>query len=396
VTGSLLAGLPRMEVRVLGRRLPSYQFCGGTGVVAGVALGCMLAWRLGRSPVVVLACAAAAVTVSLALALATKAVLREEHLTFYHHAIAIVAVSALLLAGLRQTALDYLDLVALGLAAVLAVGRVGCLLAGCCYGRPHRWGVRYGAEHVEEGFPSHLAGVRVAPVQAAESLLALFLVAGGVLLAVDGAPRGTVIAWSAAGYALGRFGLELLRGDPERPYAVGFSEAQWTSLLVSAAVAGMAVAGLVPRLWAAAPGPVLLAMAVVAVTGRIGAGRARPLLRPRHVQELAHAAEVACALELEDGTVPVVRTSRGVQLSAGRIEAGGAPLRHYALSLADGVLPHAGAVSLARLVVDLRHPGARHELVSAGHGVYHLLVHADTVATRRALTDLAGEGASRD
>lgn len=380
VTDALLAGLPRMEIRVLGRRLPSYQVCGGTGVVAGVALACGLAWRLGLPPLVVLACAAAAVITSLALALATRAILQEEHLTFYHHAIAVVAVSALLLAALRQPVLGCLDVVVIGLAAVLAVGRAGCLLAGCCYGRPHRWGLRYGAEHVEEGFPSHLAGVRVAPVQAAESLLALGLVAGGVVLALDGAPRGTVLAWSAAGYALGRFGLELLRGDPERPYAAGFSEAQWTSLLVSAAVAAMALAGLVPRPWAAAPAPVILAMAVVAVTGLIGAGRARSLLRPRHVRELARAAEVASALELQDGTVPVVRTSRGVQLSAGRIDAGGGPLQHYALSLADGVLPHAGAVSLARLVVELRHSGARHELVSAGHGVYHLLVHAE--ATR--------------
>jgi Prolipoprotein diacylglyceryl transferase len=387
VTRALLAGLPRMEIRVLGRRLPSYQVCGGTGVVASLALASGLAWRLGRSPLVVLACATAAVITSLALALATKAIVQEEHLTFYHHAIAIVAVSALLLAGLRQPVLGYLDLVALGLGAVLAVGRVGCLLAGCCYGRPNRWGVRYGAEHVDEGFPSHLAGVRVAPVQAAESLLALILVAGGVDLALGGAPQGTVLALSAAGYALGRFLLELLRGDPERPYAAAFSEAQWTSLLVSASVAGMALAGLVPRPWAAAPAPVILAMAVVAVTGLIGAGRVRPLLRPRHVQELAHAAEVASALELEDGTVPVVRTSRGVQLSAGRIDAGGGPLHHYALSVADGVLPHAGAVSLARLVVDLRHPGARHELVSAGHGVYHLLVHAEALLHR---TDAAG------
>jgi hypothetical protein len=389
VTGVPLGGLPRMEIRVMGRRLPSYQVCGGTGVLAGLALALGLAWRLGRSPLAVMACAAAAAITSLALALATKAILQEEHLTFYHHAFAIVAAAALVLAALHQPVLGCLDLVVLGLAAVLAVGRVGCLLAGCCYGRPHRWGLRYGAEHVEEGFPSHLAGVRVAPVQAAESLLALGLVAGGVLLALDGAPQGTVLASSATGYALGRFGLEFLRGDPERPYAAGFSEAQWTSLLVTAAVAGMALADLIPRPWAAAPAALILAMAAVTVTGLIGAGRVRPLLRPRHVQELAHAAEVASALELEDGTVPVVRTSRGVQLSAGRIDAGGGPLHHYALSLADGVLPHAGAVSLARLVVDLRHPGARHELVSAGHGVYHLLVHAEALLHR---TDGAGAG----
>ena len=374
VMGRLLEALPRMEVRVLGRELPAFQVCGGTGVAAGAALASGLAWRLDRSPAVVLACAAAAAFTSLALALATAVLRRAEHLTFFHHAIAVSAASALLLAVLREPVLGYLDLVALGLGAVLALGRIGCLLAGCCYGRPQRWGLRYGAGHVREGFPVHLAGVRLAPVQAAESLLALALVAGGVRLALGGAPPGTVLAWAAAGYSAGRFLLELGRGDPERPYLAGFSEAQWTSLLVSAGLAGMALAGLLPRSWAAAPVPLALAMAAVALTGAIGPGRARHLMRPRHVQELAQAAELASALAPDGGVVPVVRTSRGVQLSAGRIDTGSGTVQHYALSLAGEILSRAGAVSLARLLVELRHPGAGHELVSGGNGVYHLLI----------------------
>jgi len=82
------------------------------------------------------------------------------------------------------------DIIAPALALGIAIGRIGCFLNGCCYGRVSRWGVRFPAtdnppafeEQVRHGLiPS--AAVRslpVLPTQLYESLACLVLF--GILL----------------------------------------------------------------------------------------------------------------------------------------------------------------------------------------------------------------------
>lgn len=350
----------RSGTTVLG--LPAFPLCGVAGAAAGTALACGLALRLGRPVAVVLAMAAAAGLTFLAVAMATKVALREERLTFYHHAVAITCVQALVLVALRRPVLADLDLAMVGLATGLAGGRIGCLLVGCCHGRPATWGVAYSTAHAEEGFPAHLVGVRLLPVPAFESALAAALAAAGALAVLGSAPPGTAVAVCAAGYSAGRFLLELLRGDTERPHLAGLSEAQWTSLIVATAVPAAALAGLLPRLaWEAAPAAALAAViAALACRRRSGVER---LLRPAHVRELAEAADLASPTR--GG-----RTSEGVLVTAEQV----GPAQLYAFSRAPCGLTPAAAGAVARLLLRLRHPDADHELVTGGNGVYHLLV----------------------
>jgi phosphatidylglycerol:prolipoprotein diacylglycerol transferase len=117
-----------------------------------------------------------------------------------------------------------------GLALGHAIGRIGCLLGGCCYGRV-----------VDEKFPLavHVAGAWRHPVQ-------LYEAAGLLVLAVVTAllPRrraGAIFGVYVVGYALLRLGVEHWRGDDlERGVvAHAISTSQLIALVVLAAGAAV-------------------------------------------------------------------------------------------------------------------------------------------------------------
>lgn len=119
------------------------------------------------------------------------------------------------------------DVLAPSLALGHALGRVGCLLNGCCYGRRCEmpWALRYPADHETHGTPVH-------PTQAYEALLALGLAA--VLEGVFRRRRfdGQVFALYLMAYAVLRAGVECFRGDyPVHTLTLGFiTPAHWVSL----------------------------------------------------------------------------------------------------------------------------------------------------------------------
>jgi prolipoprotein diacylglyceryltransferase len=359
-------------VRVGSREWSAFRFFGVAGLVAGVTLGAALATRLALSPWIVLGIAISAVLTFLCLAMATKIVTGREQLTFYHHLAAVLAVAAGLLAVAGQPVLPYLDLCVLGTGMFLVFGRAGCLMVGCCHGCVSKWGLRYGHAHVEAGFTRTLAGVRLLPVPACEAIWTLGLVVLGSALVFAGHPPGAALSWFLMGYAAGRFYFEFLRGDADRLYLAGLSEAQWTSVLIAGAVPGAELAGVLP----------LRAIHVVAAIV-LGCASAVFVFRrrdSRHAIESArHATEVAGAVSFRAtpstaGGIQLYRTSLGVQISFGEIRAG---LQHYTLSSQDGSMDRASADSLAAMILKLRnssHPG---QVIGGQRGVFHLLIGAE-------------------
>jgi phosphatidylglycerol---prolipoprotein diacylglyceryl transferase len=116
------------------------------------------------------------------------------------------------------------------------IGRLGCLAAGCCYGRPTSlpWGVRLGGDPASST-PAALWDVPLHPAQlyeAAWDLAIALLLWKAVLPRVkDGRlPRGSVFFGYAALYACGRFVIEFFRGDPRGGGALGLSVSQWLAL----------------------------------------------------------------------------------------------------------------------------------------------------------------------
>jgi hypothetical protein len=401
---SYLDKLIRSEVYVLHRSWSTFRLCGYTGLAMAILLAMTLVTRVGLSHWIMAGVMLAAVLTFFVLAMTVKIITGEENLTYYHHEIAVIVIAAVLLSVLHQPILRYLDISILGIGMFLVCGRVGCLMAGCCHGQVRSWGVRYREEHAAVGFTSCYVGVRLIPVQALELLYAFSIVLIGSAMVLVGRPPGEALAWYVVSYGVGRFFLEFLRGDASRRYLWGFSEAQWISLLLMSIVVWEAMSGNLPfHAWYAGTFACLaLAMIGVALTRRLRRTATHKLLHPRHVKEIAEAirldSRLATGKRDSSGDSPaypdvhVSSTSLGIQISAGRVEAGAGSVKHYALSCQHSAMPEETARSLARLILQLRGLSVSGELVSSGQGIFHFLIHSAT-GTEPASTTAATEGA---
>jgi hypothetical protein len=370
VLTAALDTLVRPSFRLGGRFWPFYGLFVCSGMTAGVLFAIALARLSGISRGTLAVALMAGLLAAGALAFGTEILTGRELYTFYHYQLAVLAAGGATLAVMGRPALPCLDALGLALGLTQAFGRLGCFMAGCCHGRPHRWGVCYGHQHAEQGFDHALTGVRLFPIQAVESLSLFLLTATGTALMLSGRPAGSALTAYLAGYGTLRFGLELARGDSARPYIRGFSEAQWTAFAVLVSVVAAQVAGLLPLTpWP----PAGLALVVLTAAGLTLHRRLRPvpphrLLHPGHVSELA---AILGDLSLQGNRTPrVACTSQGVRLSMGHLHGGA----HYALSSRDGDLSEAAAQKLADLILLLRHPAESSRLLPGNHGVFHLLI----------------------
>jgi phosphatidylglycerol:prolipoprotein diacylglycerol transferase len=132
------------------------------------------------------------------------------------------------------------DVLAPGVVAGQAIGRLGCFMAGCCYGKPARvpWAVTFTDVYANRNTGTPL-DTPLHPTQIYESL-ACFLILG-VLLWM--APRkrfhGQVVLAYVALYAIARFVVEMFRGDAIRGFVLGgrLSTSQFIAVLMVAAAA---------------------------------------------------------------------------------------------------------------------------------------------------------------
>ena len=139
------------------------------------------------------------------------------------------------------------DMAGFTVAIGLAWGRMGCFLAGCCFGvESHApWAAHFPAwspASLQQFKAGHLAtdmtwSLHVHPTQIYESAASLLIAAAGVLYVH---PRkrydGQVFVFFIAAYAIARFLLEFLRDD-DRGGVLGFSSSQWIGVALAAAAA---------------------------------------------------------------------------------------------------------------------------------------------------------------
>jgi len=106
-----------------------------------------------------------------------------------------------------------------------ALGRLGCLAYGCCFGHPTagHLAITYRSPEAKAVRVAGLAGVRIHPSPLYEVVLVLviFGVVNGVALL--GAPVGVPAALTALLYALGRFAVEFSRNNQGRLLVGSFS-----------------------------------------------------------------------------------------------------------------------------------------------------------------------------
>jgi len=287
---------------------------------------------------------------------------------------------------LHQSILPYLDMTILGVGMFLSCGRVGCLMVGCCHGRPHRRGVCYRNEHAAAGFTPYLVGVRLFPIQLIESFWVFITVLVGSVIVLRGNTPGAALAWYSIIYNLGRFFFAFMRGDAERSDHWGFSEPQWISIILSTLVVIGEVTGLLPfQLWHLAATTLLVGTMIFMTIRRKAENSVKfHLLHARHILEIAKTiySETVFPYQLEGknlnpGEILVPTTSLGFQISNGEVETLEGQVTHYTLSHKSEVVSLDIAQTLTKLIIQLRHPNASSELFSRKPGIYHMIIRSD-------------------
>ena len=114
------------------------------------------------------------------------------------------------------------DILAAPVMMGLAIGRIGCLSGGCCYGRPIDWGSGlewpWAVTFLQGEVPRTLQGIPLHPTQAYSSINAilLFLLIGAVRRRQRS--EGQALGVLLVGYGLTRSVLELFRLDLGRNF----------------------------------------------------------------------------------------------------------------------------------------------------------------------------------
>ena len=126
------------------------------------------------------------------------------------------------------------DVAAPGVAFGHVVGRLGCFLAGCCYGRPTDvpWAVMFTNPLAHENVGTPL-GVHLHPTQLYEAGAEAIILA--LLLAFEGKGRpfpGRTFWGYMLVYGASRFVIEIYRGDPRGMVFGDVSTSQFISLLI--------------------------------------------------------------------------------------------------------------------------------------------------------------------
>ncbi|MCX8157516.1 MAG: prolipoprotein diacylglyceryl transferase [Verrucomicrobiae bacterium] len=167
----------------------------------------------------------------------------------FHGGLAGAAVAVVGFARRRRLPLWVLaDALAPSLAAGHVLGRMGCLMNGCCYGRPTAvaWAVRFPLEHETHGVAVH-------PTQLYEAGLNLCLYLGLAALYRRKQFDGQVFAAYLIGYAVLRAGVEFFRGDYPNVVGGWMTPGHWTSLVVLGVGVGLYYR--LPRVLARRGGP---------------------------------------------------------------------------------------------------------------------------------------------
>lgn len=109
------------------------------------------------------------------------------------------------------------DVLAPGVVAGQAIGRLGCFAAGCCWGKATAlpWGVSFTDVYASRAVGTPM-DTPLHPSQLYESLATFLILAFLLWLAPRKSFHGQVALSYVALYSAARFALEFLRGDPDR------------------------------------------------------------------------------------------------------------------------------------------------------------------------------------
>ena len=108
-----------------------------------------------------------------------------------------------------------------------SIGRIGCLLGGCCYGMEYSG---FGAVYYKHSIIGLPPDVGFFPIQPIEAVFDIFIMLILLLYAKKPRGKGNILSLYLLLYAVMRFITEMFRGDSFRGIFSGISTSQWISL----------------------------------------------------------------------------------------------------------------------------------------------------------------------
>lgn len=127
----------------------------------------------------------------------------------------------------KQPILKWLDTFAYGIPLGQFIGRIGCFMAGCCYGKPcnYAWCIEF-----KDPYSIAPTNIPLHPTELYHSfagLITFFILTFIRKRSKD----GEVFLWLVILYSFFRFIIEFFRGDP-RPYLGPLSITQWIAVIM--------------------------------------------------------------------------------------------------------------------------------------------------------------------
>lgn len=370
---------PKLYINFFKATIKAFHFFGVLGFICGTGLGVFLTSYLNLHPYIISLMTGVGAATFFLLAFAAKIITGEETIVYYHHEIAILIFCSITLKLLHYPVLPYIDIALLGIGTFLAFGRIGCFNVGCCHGKISTHGVVYTHQHVEEGFTFYYEGISLLPVQLIESAFVFCIVIiGSVLLFKHSAP-GTVLILYTVVYGAFRFAIEFFRGDPERPYWGGLSEAQWTTLLLVAATLVLSFTGYLPFYQWHMIIFLLLTSSAMYVMLAMKKNNEYRLLHPRHIREMAiglqHMGEQEKNLpQAENLPINIYVTAEGLSISSGHYHTKNDWIEHYTISGNSNLKLNIHTVQkIGKLIGLLQKHTSKFEIVEKENGIYHLI-----------------------
>lgn len=157
------------------------------------------------------------------------AVFKELGLVFYGGLIGGVVSGVIYCVRAKLRFFDYAAVIVPVIPLAHAVGRIGCFLAGCCFGKVVDTPISVYYSHPAGGAPT---GVPVFPIQLVEAALNLIIFAILLIYTRRSLKKYSVLPLYLGLYSIVRFGVEFGRADEFRGIWLGLSTSQWISILL--------------------------------------------------------------------------------------------------------------------------------------------------------------------
>ena len=246
-------------IHVFGLKIPSYGLMMAIAFITAILISYIRAKKAGKNPDTILDLAIAAIILGLGSAYllyifvtyplseiwnsiksGSFAVFKDGGLVFYGGVIGgALAVIGYLKLIKKERVWDYAAIIVPTIPLAHALGRVGCFLAGCCYGKCVETPISVIYENPIGGAP---VGVPVFPIQLVEAACNIVVFVILMLYVGKKLKRGSVLFLYMILYGIERFVLEYFRYDEIRGIFLSLSTSQWISIaMVIIGVIGMAL-----------------------------------------------------------------------------------------------------------------------------------------------------------